>query len=155
MTKPRKMTNVTPPVRSFTSPGGRRFTLRPGMCDGVWPGDPRRSISWRILYKRKDAGYLFRSAKYGLTADGQHRYTASTRSLYWRFADGAPTGIGFDVAAFDTAGAALAAWGRSADEILDWHEGKPVRSIYSKTGVFQKGRVNSKFGHVARASIPR
>lgn len=40
---------------------------------------------------------------------------------------------------FDTVKEALAAWSHKADEILDYGAGKPVRSIYSKTGVVQRG----------------
>ena len=52
----------------------------------------------------------------------------------------APAGIGFDVASFDTPEKCLRAWGRSADQILDWSEGKRVKTIYSKTGYVQKGK---------------
>jgi hypothetical protein len=36
----------------------------------------------------------------------------------------APVGVGFDVGPFDTAKECLAAWGRSADQLLDWAKGK-------------------------------
>jgi hypothetical protein len=118
------------PVASFTSPGGRAFTVGDGRHSGRWDGDSLWCDEWPVLLDGEQAGKLFRSLKYGTTADGQPRWHATIRQLYWDKAHDAPTGIGFDVAAFDTAEQALAAWGRSADQILDWFEGKPVMGSY-------------------------
>lgn len=133
-----KRTKLAPPVPTFQSRGGREFGVEGGEHDERWEGDPLWSDSWPIVYEGRPAGKLFRSLSYGTGATGAPRWHASTRELYWSKAPDAPTGIGFDVAAFDTAEQALAAWARSADEILDWAAGKPVQSIYAKTGVFQK-----------------
>lgn len=129
---------LAPPVQTFTSRGGRQFGVEAGEHDERWEGDPLWSDSWPIVHEGRTAGKLFRNLSYGTGATGAPRWQASTRELFWAKAPDAPTGIGFDVAAFDTAEQALAAWARSADEILDWAAGKPVRSIYAKTGVFQK-----------------
>jgi hypothetical protein len=131
-------TKLSAPANSFLSIGGRRFTLTRGEHLTRSPTDPLWSDHFPILFKGKRAGILIRSLTYGTTAAGKPRWHASTRELYWTHSPDAPTGIGFDVSAFDTAREALIAWGRSADQILDWEEGKPIRSIYSKTGVYQK-----------------
>jgi hypothetical protein len=130
---------LSSPINSFTSAKGRRFTLSRGeRRPERFPGDTIGYDSFPILYEGKRAGLLFRSLNYGRTAKGKPRWHASTRELYWTYAADAPTGVGFDVAAFDSARECLAAWGRSADQILDWEEGKPVQNGYSKTGVSQK-----------------
>jgi len=133
-----KRRSLVAPIKTFRSVGGREFTVGRGEHEERCKGDPLWSDTWPLLHEGRPAGKLFRSLNYGTTADGAPRWQASTRELFWSKASDAPTGIGFDVAAFDTPEQALAAWGRSADEILDWAAGKPVRSIYSKTGVFQK-----------------
>ncbi len=126
-------------AHTFTSNGGRAFFIGEySRCDERFQDDPLWSETWEVLHGGSLAGKLFRSVTYGRTANGEPRWHASATALWWARANDAPTGIGFDVAAFDTPEQALAAWARSADEILDWAEGKPVRSIYSKTGYFQK-----------------
>jgi hypothetical protein len=127
-----------PPLASFSSEGGRTFTVEAGLHSERWEGDPLWNDAWPIRLDGNKAGKLFRNLNYGVTAEGLPRWHASTRELYWSKAGDAPTGIGFDVSAFDTPELALAAWARSADQILDWSEGKPVPSLYSKTGFFQK-----------------
>lgn len=129
---------LKPPMKTFTSKGGRTFTVKRGEHSERFPGDNLWDDTFPVFFEGKPAGKLFRSETYGKTADGKPRWHASTRALYWAKATDAPTGIGFDVAAFDTAEECVTAWGRSADQILDWSEGKPVPSIYSKKGVFQK-----------------
>jgi hypothetical protein len=112
--------------RSFLSPGGRRFTIKSHEHEeGRWGPEDR----WVISYGRKPAGTLLRGYPYS----GDTPWSATTRQLYWRYAADAPTGIGFDVAAYETVGEVLRAWGRSADQILDWAEGKP-----GKTGSFSR-----------------
>jgi hypothetical protein len=128
-TRKKAMSNLKMP-KSFTSPGGRRFSI--GGHEGS-EGPWGREDGWIISYQRKPAGKLFRNQTYR-----DLPWHASTRQIFWRFASDAPTGIGFDVAAFATLQEVLEAWGRSADQILDWAEGKAVRSIYSKTGSFQR-----------------
>lgn len=128
---------IAPPIASFESKG-RSFYLSGGRHVERFPDDARWFDEWPIMFEGEPAGRLFRSHDYGKTDGGLPRWHASITDLRWTKGRGAPTGIGFDVAAFDTAEEALAAWGRSADQILDWSEGKPVRSMYSKSGVFQK-----------------
>lgn len=124
--------------REFTTVGGRRFTVGAGEHMERYQGDTLWSDHWPILLNEESAGTLFRSLNYGLGKTGEPRWQASTRGLYWSHAGDAPIGIGFDVAAFDTANEALAAWGRSADQILDWEAGKPVPNIYAHSGVSQR-----------------
>lgn len=130
---------IQPPLTSFVSPGGRTFTVEPGEHWERFPDDNLWHDGFPILFEGKPAGKLYRSESYGRTAKGDPRWQASTRDLFWT-ADvrDAPTGIGFDVAAFDTAEACLVAWGRSADQILDYAEGKPVVTSYVKGGIAQK-----------------
>lgn len=129
---------LPPPITTFTSPGGRVFTVDPGEHEERWEGDPLWNDIWPILYEGNPAGKLIQNTSYGRTSSGQPRWQATTRELFWTMASDAPTGVGFDVSAFDTAEETVAAWARSADQVFDWAEGKPVHSIYSKTGVYQK-----------------
>lgn len=111
---------------SFTSPGGREFTVGKGVHHGErFPGDTFWSDHYQISYNDKPAGKLYRSLHYGKTAEGSPRWHATVRELYWENSSSLPANFrgGFDVAAFDTSEAALKAWGRSADEILDAAEG--------------------------------
>ena len=126
---------LPPPVESFTSAGGRVFAVAVGEHEERWHGDALWTDVWQILLDGVPAGKLIRDLAYGTTASGEPRCHATTRDLYWARAGDAPTGIGFDVAAFDSAEQALAAWGRSADQICDWAEGKPVIGSY---GVVQR-----------------
>jgi hypothetical protein len=98
--------------------------------DRSTPRDPRPGALWPILYNGEQAGKLFQDENYGPSKP----WHATTRELYWKFASDAPTGVGFDVAAFATAQQALDAWGRSADQILDWAEGKSVHTGYGNKG---------------------
>lgn len=118
------------PLASFTSAGGRAFTIAPGTHSERWDGDSLWYDEWPILFDGEPAGKLYRDLKYGVTPSGDPRWHATTRALYWSHAADAPTGIGFDVAAFDSAEDACAAWARSADQILDWNEGKQVVGSY-------------------------
>lgn len=127
--------SLPPPLESFTSAGGRSFVVAPGSHEERWDGDALWTDVWSITHDGVPAGKLYRSLSYGTTASGEPRWHATTRELYWNRAPDAPTGIGFDVAAFDSAEEALATWGRSADQILDWSEGKPVVGSY---GVVQR-----------------
>ena len=121
---------LPPPVDSFTSTGGRTFTIATGAHEERWDGDALWADVWSILHDGIAAGKLYRSLSYGVTASGEPRWHATARELFWNRAPDAPTGIGYDVAAFDTAEEALAAWGRSADQICDWAEGKFVAGRY-------------------------
>jgi hypothetical protein len=125
---------INPPVKRFRSPGGRHFVVRAGehvehrpFWHDVFP----------IYMQGRRVGTLWRDENYGKTADGHPRWTATTREVCWS-GPLPPLGLGFDVAAFDTARDALDAWARSVDQVLDWREGKRVRSIYSKTGFYQR-----------------
>ena len=128
------------PPPSFTTPGGRAFTLgRVEHSRERPPRDAHWSDTWPIFYEGKPAGSLWRSLNYGTTADGKPRWQGSLRELVWSGGAGGlpPTGIGFDVAAFDTPTEALAAWGRNADGVLDWRAGKSVRNQMG--GVSKRG----------------
>jgi len=134
----RQWQTIKPPSR-FTTSGGRVFTLGPVEHSKERP--PHSSFWYDrrpIFYKGKRAGSLLRNMNYGTTVDGKPRWQGSLNDLRWS-GELPPTGIGFDVSAFDTPLEALAAWGHNADEVLDWRAGKPVRSIYSKTGILQRG----------------
>lgn len=111
-------TTVLPPVSYFKSPKGRPFTIREGsVIEGRWG----REETWPILYQGKAAGKLFRNFSYGGGPHGTGRWQATTRELFWTHdASGLKRG-GYDVAAFDTVGECLRAWGFSADQILDFH----------------------------------
>jgi hypothetical protein len=84
-----------------------------------YAGDPLWSDTFPILHEGEVAGKLFRSLSYG-TARGKPRWHASVSELRGPHLTELPRGIGFDVAAFDTAEEALNAWARSADQILDF-----------------------------------
>lgn len=111
---------MKPPIKAFSSAGGRTFTVKEGTHDERWDGDPLWMKTWPITYKGKPAGKLFQSLNYGTTKSGEPRWHASTREIYWAYVKGEAQGIGYDVAAFDSAKEALGAWADSADQILDF-----------------------------------
>ena len=120
--------------KSFRSPGGRRFTVSPRVeRNARWEGDPLWSEKRAILRGKKQVGKLWESDKYGPDRPWQ----VTTRELSWG-GELPPTGIGFDGGPHATAAEALAEFGRIADEVLDWRDGKRVPSIYSKTGSYKK-----------------
>ncbi len=120
--------SLRPPVPSFTSAKRRRFTVGPGAHSERFPGDALWSDTWPILLGGKQVGSLSRNLNYGTGATGEPRWQASLSALRWASAMDAPVGIGYDVAAFDTAKECLAALGRSADQLLDWakSEGRDI-----------------------------
>ena len=122
---------LPPPAKSFKSQGGRSFTVSPGSHFERFKGDTVWHDEWPILHKGKPAGKLFRSLTYGLTEQGEPRWHASVSGLRW-MGDGVPDRIGYDVAAFDTFKDAFEAWGHSADQILDWREGKGKSAAAAK-----------------------
>ncbi len=133
---------LAPPVKDFVSEGGRRFTVMPGEHSERYSGDKLGSSSWAIMYKGEPAGKLFSDTNYR-----GKPWHATTRELYWKYASDAPTGIGFDVSAFVIAEETLQAWGHSADQILDWSEGKDVRNIYDKKGFSRRHQTNAGSGY--------
>jgi len=98
---------------------GRSFTVGRGVHWERYVGDPMWSDTFPILFQGEQAGKLFRSVSYGTTR-GKPRWHASISELRGPHLNDLPRGIGFDVAAFDTAEGALEAWARSADQILDF-----------------------------------
>ena len=123
---PYRPSDETPP-KKFKSQGGRAFTVRSmKRIPPRFEGDSFWKETWPIFYKGKLAGKLFRSGSYRAPLE----WHATIRELYWEYAPGAPPGIGFDVAAYATPQETLESWGRSADQILDWSEGKPVHTLY-------------------------
>jgi hypothetical protein len=118
--------SLRPPVPSFTSAKRRRFTVGRGEHTAErFPGDTLWSDTWPILLGGKQAGSLFRNLSYGAGSGGEGRWQGSLSALRWTSGGmHAPVGVGFDVGPFDTAKECLAAWGRSADQLLDWAKGK-------------------------------
>jgi len=107
------------PVKSFQSHGGRSFTVGRGAHWERYVGDPLWSDTFPILFQDEPAGKLFRSLSYGAVR-GTPRWHASISELRGPHLSELPRGIGYDVAAFDTAEEALEAWAASADQILDF-----------------------------------
>lgn len=97
----------------FKSPRGRAFTVdeEPEQSD-------EHLTYFRIRLEGAHAGKLYDSDHYGPGLP----WSATTRELYWAKTGGRLERAGFDVAAFRTARDALAAWARSADQILDFRE---------------------------------
>lgn len=123
--------------KSLKSPGGRRFVVSPHV-EHIKPrfeGDTIWRESRAIRFKGKNVGTLHKSATYG----PELPWLVTTRQLAWSGGEVPPTGLGFDGGPHATAKEALAEFGTIADEVLDWREGKRVRSIYSKTGYYQRG----------------
>jgi hypothetical protein len=121
--------------RSFTSPAGRRFTL--GRVERTKPrfeGDPFWTDVWPIFMGEKQVGRLWRGAIYGRELP----WGTTTRELCWAEFPLPPLGLGFDGPPAATVQEAMAVFGRIADEVLDWRADKRVRSVYSKTGFYQK-----------------
>ena len=144
------MTTLSPPIEQFTSDKGRAFQVQPGTHEERFPDDKLWVNIFPILFEGEPAGKLFQSESYGRTPEGKPRWHASTRALFWSKAADAPTGIGFDVAAFDSAAECLAAWARSADQILDWHSGEPVYTVYS--GWRQRGVESPRAARLKRGA---
>jgi hypothetical protein len=135
---PHKMPKGDAPPKSFTSPGGRAFKL--GRAEHVKPrykGDTFWSDTWPIFLNGKEAGAVWRNLTYGTTAEGKPKWSASLTKLVWS-GPMPPTGLGFDVSGCDTAADCLAKFAHNADQVLDWREGKAVRSMYSKTGSYRR-----------------
>lgn len=110
----------------FKSPGGRHFHVAAGADEhGGYP----------VRRGRKRVGTLWNDAR----SYPDNPWRVSTRQLAFAGAV-PPTGIGFDGSPKSTRAEALADFGRIADEVLDWRAGKKVRSIYSKTGFYQKAK---------------
>lgn len=127
------------PPKSFTSPGGRRFMV--GKNEPVKPrfkGDTFWSDNWPIYMDGKEVMSLSRNLTYGVGPEGKPRWQGSLTKLNWS-GGLPPTGLGFDVSGCDTAAECLERMGRNADEVLDWREGKDVKSMYSKTGSYKRG----------------
>jgi hypothetical protein len=127
------------PPRSFTSPGGRHFTL--GKAEHIKPrfkGDTFWSDTWPVLLNGKEVMSLWRNLNYGLGPTGKPRWQGSLTKLQWSGGGLPPTGLGFDVSGCATAADCLERMGRNADDVLDWREGKEVKSIYSKTGSYKR-----------------
>lgn len=130
---------IPTPLESFTTPGGRTFKIRDGMHqpprfkgDTISPG-----TRWPIVYDGEEAGALYFDLLYDREKPSFH---ASPNKLRWHFSADAPTGIGFDTSKHETLESVLASFAHSADEILDWHEGKRVESMFiHPTGWAQKG----------------
>ncbi len=118
------------PPKSFTSPGGRAFTL--GRVETVKPrfkGDTFWSDSWPIFHEGKEVASISRNLNYGTTAAGKPRWQGSLTKLVWS-GPMPPTGIGFDVSGCDTAAECLERMGRNMDGVFDWREGKAVRGSF-------------------------
>jgi hypothetical protein len=121
-----------PPVRSFRSDGGRTFTVERGLHWERYAGDPLWSDTFHILFRDDHAGKLFRSLSYGTTRAGKPRWHASISELRGRNLSDLPRGIGFDVGPFDTVEETLAAWGQSADQILDFQASRQSRTVHER-----------------------
>jgi hypothetical protein len=136
--KTREATVTIGKIWVIRSKGGRRFHLGPGKRCERYLDDSLWDESWPIYYGKLEVGTLWRDLNYGSGASGQPRYHASGRWHPVTDSWSLPTGLGFDVAAFDTSVEALVAWSHSADQVFDYEAGKRVPNIYSKTGYSQK-----------------
>jgi hypothetical protein len=136
---PKTTSGKDAPPKVVTSPGGRTFTL--GKVEREKPrykGDIRWDDTWPVLLDGKEVASLSRNLNYGTTPDGKPKWQGSLTKLNWS-GKLPPTGLGFDVSGCDSAKECLEQMARNADGVLDWREGKEVRSIYSKTGSYKSG----------------
>lgn len=119
---------VAPEVstKEFTSRGGRVFTVGIGTHTERYTGDPLWDDCFPIFLNGEQAGKLYRSEGYGRTASGEPRWQGTLNQLRWTVPK-LPDRCGFDVSAFDTHEAALEAWGRSADQILDFQKEEIIK----------------------------
>ncbi len=122
---------------SFQSAGGRTFYVGKGEHDAGY-GD-RWSDRFPILMDGKEVGDIYQNTNYGLTKDGKGRWQGSLNKLRWA-GPLAPTGLGFDVAAFDSPEDVLSAWGRNADQVLDWREGKRTPELEAQARPYRGAR---------------
>lgn len=125
--RPKALSLLAPPsVESFRSPGGRRFVLADAEADSRYAGDELWSHDFAVYLMLptppggpKHVGTIFRSWKYGITDAGMPRWTGSLSFLRWATTFNLPRDCGYDVAAFDDVESCVAAWAKSADQILD------------------------------------
>ena len=106
-----------PPPTSFRSSGGRLFVVSAGVVDDI---PSRRMVTFTVSLDGREVGSVSRSTMYPI-ADG-FGWSGSLNPLRWSVPGfvWAAHRVGYDVAAFATAGECVEAWARSADQILDW-----------------------------------
>jgi hypothetical protein len=128
---------------SFKSHGGRTFYVGRGEHQERFPGDTSWSDTFPILLDGKEVGSITQGDGYGLTKDGKRRWTGSLNKLRWAGAL-PPTGLGFDVSAFDSPEEVLQAWGRNADQVLNWREGKMTPEDTRQENMYVWGKENRR-----------
>src|SRR5271156_3148625 len=124
--------SLEPPLKRFTSPNGRTFTVGRGEHKARWPEDPLWSDSYPILRSKDQVGTLFRNMNYSRGSESP-TWQASLSFLRWRTTFELPRGVGFDIGPQKTAREALAAWGRNADEVLNFFEKEQERRERERT----------------------
>jgi hypothetical protein len=146
--RPSVMSKLVPPFKSFTTAGGRRFTIGPGEHEERFPGDDRFwSDTYPIFHGKKEVGKLYRNLNYGEGPHGPRWGISGKLTWMLKRKESVPLGLGFDVVGKDTAELAVLEWGRNADRLLDWDEGKiEVRNPWESSGrpTKQKSRRGKK-----------
>ena len=114
---------------TYVSAQGRTYVVgEPEQRVPRFEGDTLWCDTYPVTLDGEPAGKLFKSESYGLTTSGEPRWHASLadmRNRHLGWGEQTPYGLGFDVAAFDSIGECLAAWGRNADALLDWRAKNP------------------------------
>lgn len=119
-------------MNTFTTPGGRTFTVGAPEEDHPPHVHPSfYSIVWRITNADgREVGAIYQTSNYGRTPSGGRFFQGSLSKLIWMQPEMPPTGVGFDVGPEATMERVLERWGRNADQVLDWTDGKPVHASY-------------------------
>jgi hypothetical protein len=119
---------VDPPIRRFTSPGGRMFRVMLGHREERWKGDTIWSDTFEITRGGAVMGRIFRSSVYKANDDGSPSWSASMCPIRYKLPYDCGTsdtkspnyGIGFDISRHDTMEECCKAWAIGADRILDY-----------------------------------
>lgn len=121
--------SIGSPPRSFVSPGGRRFFVSKDDLVGDAPE------SWTVRLGGKRVGSLWITKNYGPTP----MWAGNVKELVWSGPVFPPDDLGFDSGPAPTVSDLILRWSVTADRLLDYYAGKPVRSIYAG-GKSHKGR---------------
>lgn len=126
------------PPASFVSPGGRKFTTKKMEKD-----HPVGEV-WAVFYAGKRVGSIWITRSYGPDPE----WMGDVKELSWSGPTFPPTGLGFDSGPEASLSSLIEKWSRTADDLLDYYAGKPVRSMYAggkshrgKPGVYQLEKV--------------
>ena len=142
--KSKKRHTLAKVPRSFKSDEGRTFAVGPGKHEESYPNDPSWWDEFPVLLDGKQVGWIRQDDYYSVKRDGKRdansRWRGGVGQLMWAGGGEVPTGLGFDIGPCDTPEEALHKLGRSADEVLDWREGKRTPELEAQARPYRGAR---------------